>query len=215
MLRRNGDMNVLPDLTVKDEVEHAQINFINSNRINSITAMTIGALFLYFFLGSQTDSNTILYWLGLILLVDIFRLYAAFSFRINKKNNRVNYHVAALHILIGTILSGMCWGGVAIIMVPVIDGPGLMFLLLILIVIATGSTTTLAYQLKYTVIFVFLVLSSIILSLPGQVYFSGSELWLMEIALIALMLFLLKNAKNFHDSFKHTNGTILKNTLFS
>ena len=37
---------------------------------------------------------------------------------------------------------------------PVIDGPGLMFLLLMLIVMATGSTTTLSYQLKYTVIFV-------------------------------------------------------------
>ena len=182
MLRRNGDINALPDLTVKDEVEHAQIDFINSNRINSITTMAIGALFLYFFLGSQADSNTILYWLGIILLVDIFRLYAAVSFRINKKNNRDNYHVAAIHILIGTILSGMCWGGLAVIMIPVIDGPGLMFLLLMLIVMATGSTTTLSYQFKYTVIFVFLVLSSIILSLPDQAYFTGSQLWLMEIA---------------------------------
>ena len=203
MLRRNGDINALPDLTVKDEVEHAQIDFINSNRINSITTMAIGALFLYFFLGSQADSNTILYWLGIILLVDIFRLYAAVSFRINKKNNRDNYHVAAIHILIGTILSGMCWGGLAVIMIPVIDGPGLMFLLLMLIVMATGSTTTLSYQFKYTVIFVFLVLSSIILSLPDQAYFTGSQLWLMEIALIALMIFLLKNAKNFYDSFEH------------
>jgi signal transduction histidine kinase len=193
----------MPDLTLNNEVEKAQIDFINSNRLNSVTTMAIGALFLYFFLGYQTDSKTISYWIGIILLVDVFRLYAAFSFRRNKKYNRVNYRVAALHLLIGTILSGMCWGGVAVIMVPVIDGPGLMFLLLMLIVMATGSTTTLSYQLKYTVIFVFLVLSSIILSLPDQAYFTGSQLWLMEIALIALMIFLLKNAKNFHNSFKH------------
>ena len=203
MLLRNGGINDMPDLTVKDEVAHAQIDFINSNRINSVTTMAICALFLYFFLGPQVDLHTISYWIATILLVDVFRLSAAVIFRINKKNNRVNYHVAALHILIGTILSGLCWGGLAVIMIPVIDGPGLMILLVSLIVIATGSTTTLSYQLKYTVIFVILVLSSIILTLPDQIYFTGSQLWLMEIALIALMLFLLKNAKNFHDSFEH------------
>ncbi len=203
MLLRNGDINDMLDLTVKDEVAHAQIDFINSNRVISVTTMAIGALFLYFFLGPQVDSYTISYWLGIILLVDVFRLYAVFSFRNNKKNNRVNFHVAALHILIGTILSGLCWGSLAIIMIPVIDGPGLMILLVSLIVIATGSTTTLSYQLKYTVIFVTLVLSSIILTLPEQIYFTGSQLWLMEIALIALMIFLLKNAKTFHDSFEH------------
>ena len=203
MLLRNGGINDMPDLTVKDEVAHAQIDFINSNRINSVTTMAICALFLYFFLGPQVDSHTISYWIATILLVDVFRLSAAVFFRINKKNNRVNYHVAALHILTGTILSGLCWGGLAFIMIPVIDGPGLMILLVSLIVIATGSTTTLSYQLKYTVIFVILVLSSIILTLPDQIYFTGSQLWLMEIALIALMLFLLKNAKNFHDSFEH------------
>lgn len=203
MLRRNRDISVMPDLSIKNEVEQAQIDIINSNRINSVTTMAIGALFLYFFLGFQADSNAMLYWICTILLVDVFRLYAAISFRIDKKNNRVNYHVATLHILIGTILSGMCWGSVAVIMVPLIDGPGLMFLLLMLIVIATGSTTTLSYQLKYTVIFVVLVLSSIILSMPEQAYFTGSQLWLMEIALIVLTIFLLKNAKNFHDSFEH------------
>jgi signal transduction histidine kinase len=203
MLLRNGGINDMPDLTVKDEVAHAQIDFINSNRINSVTTMAVCALFLYFFLGPQVDLHTISYWIATILLVDVFRLSAAVLFRINKKNNRVNYHVAALHILIGTILSGLCWGGLAVIMIPVIDGPGLMILLVSLIVIATGSTTTLSYQLKYTVIFVTLVLSSIILTLPDQIYFTGSQLWLMEIALIALMIFLLKNAKIFHDSFEH------------
>ena len=202
MLLRNGDINDMPELTVKDEVAHAQIDFINSNRINSVTTMAICALFLYFFLGPQVDSHTILYWIVTILLVDFFRLFAAVLFRINKKNNRVNYQAAALHILIGTILSGLCWGGLAVIMIPVIDGPGLMILLLSLIVIATGSTTTLSYQLKYTVIFVTLVLSSIILTMPDQIYFTGSQLWLLEIALIALMLFLLKNAKTFNGSFE-------------
>ena len=196
MLLGNGDINVLPDLTVKEEVEHSQIEFINSNRINSVTTMAFGAIFLYFFLGPQIDSYAIFYWLGTILLVDVFRLYAAVLFRIDKKNNRVNYHLAALHILIGTILSGLCWGSLAVITIPVIDGPGMMILLLMLVVIATASTTTLSYQLKYTVIFVMLVLSPVMLTLPGQLYFTGSQLWLLELALFVLTIFLLKKVQS-------------------
>ncbi len=202
MLLRNIDIDIMLDLTVRDEVEHAQIEFINSNRINSISAMAIGALFLYFFLSSNVDSLAILYWIGIILLVDVFRMYAALSFRTDKKNNRVDYHIAELHILVGTILSGLSWGSLAVIMIPVIDGPSLMILLLMLIVIATASTTTLSYQLRYTVIFILLVLMPIMLSLPKQPYFTDSQLWLLELALIVLMIFLLKNAKNFHDSFE-------------
>ena len=202
MLLRHGDIDVMPDLTVKNEVEHAQIDFINSNRVNSITMMAIGALFLYFFLAPQVDSYAILYWIGTILSVDVFRLCAAVLFRINKKNNRVNYHLAALHILIGTILSGLCWGGLAVIAIPVINGSSMMILLLMQIVIATASTTTLSYQLKYTVIFVTLVLFPIMIILPNQTYFTGSQLWLLEAAMTALMIFLLKNSKNFHDSFE-------------
>jgi signal transduction histidine kinase len=203
MLLRNGDTDVMHDLTVKNEVEHAQIDFINSNRLNSIITMAVGALFLYFFLGSQVDSYAALYWICIILLVDAFRLYAAVSFLIDKKNNRVNYHIAALQILVGTILSGICWGSLAVIMIPVIDGPGQMIILLMLIVIATASTTTLSYQLKYTIIFIPLVLSPVILTLPSQAYFTGSQIWLLELALVALIIFLLKNAKIFHDSFEH------------
>ncbi len=203
MLLRNGIAGVMHDLSVKNEVEHAQIDFINSNRVNSITTMSISALLLYFFLGSQVSSPAIVYWIVTILLVDIFRLTAVFLFRRNKKNNQINYHVAELHILIGTILSGLCWGGLAVIMIPVLSGASLMFLLLILIVMATASTTTLSYQLKFTMIFIPLVLVPIMLVLPIQTYFTGTQIWLLEVALVALMLFLLKNAKNFHDSFEH------------
>ncbi len=203
MLLRNGVADVMHDLSVKNEVEHAQIDFINSNRVNSIITMLVGALLFYFFLGSQVDSSAIIYWIVIILLVDFFRLTTVFLFRRNKKNNQVNYHAAELHILIGTILSGLCWGGLAVIMIPVLSGPGLMFLLLLLIVIVTASTTTLAYQLKFTVIFIPLVLVPIMLVLPNQTYFTGTQVWLLEIALIALMIFLLKNAKKFHDSFEH------------
>ncbi len=203
MLLRNGIAGIMHDLSVKNEVEHAQIDFINNNRVNSIITMSVGALLFYLFLGSQVDSPAFFYWIVIILLVDFFRLTVAFLFRRNKKNNQVNYYFAELHILIGTILSGLCWGSLAIIMIPVLSGPGLMFLLLMLIVIVTASTTTLSYQLKFTVIFISLVLVPIMLSLPNQTYFVGTQVWLLEVALVALLIFLLKSAKNFHDSIEH------------
>ena len=51
MLLRHGDIDVTSDITLKNEVEHAQLDFINSNRVNSVTTMAIGASFIYFFLG--------------------------------------------------------------------------------------------------------------------------------------------------------------------
>ena len=118
MLLRNGIAGIMHDLSVKNEVEHAQIDFINNNRVNSIITMSVGALLFYLFLGSQVDSPAFFYWIVIILLVDFFRLTVAFLFRRNKKNNQVNYYFAELHILIGTILSGLCWGSLAIIMIP-------------------------------------------------------------------------------------------------
>lgn len=203
MIFRNGVAGVMHDLSVESEVRHAQIDFINSNRVNSIVAMSVAALLIYFFLGHQVTSPVIFYWLVIILLVDLFRLTVAFLFRRKKKDNQVNYAIAELHIFIGTIASGLCWGSVAVIMIPVLNGPGLMLLLLMLIVIVTASTTTLSYRFKFTVFFIPLVSVPIILVLPQQTYFTGTQVWLIEAGIFLLMIFLLKSAKIFHDSFKH------------
>ena len=184
------------------EVGHAQIDLINSNRVYSIITMSFGAMLLYYFLRSQVESSLFTYWIVTILLVDVFRLYAFAYFRSAKKINKVNYVIADFHILIGTILSGLCWGSLGVILIPVVNGQSLMIVMLVLVITATASTTTLSYKCKFAVIFVLLVLAPLMVALTQQSYIVESDLLFIEVALGALTLFLLKNARSICTSFK-------------
>jgi len=184
------------------EVEHAQIDLINSNRVYSIITMSLGALLLYYFLRSQVELQAFTYWITTIMLVDAFRLYAFAYFRSAKKVNKVNYILADSHIFIGTVLSGLCWGSLAIILIPVVNGQSLMIVMLMLVVIATASTTTLSYKCKFAITFVLLVLTPLMIILTQQSYIIESDLVFIEVGLGVFTLFLLKNARSFCISFK-------------
>jgi len=185
------------------EIEKAQIDIINSNRIYSVLSMLIGAILVYFLLKSQNDAGALTYWLFAIISTDIFRLYAALQFKIAKNNNKVNYDISELLIFIGTILSGTCWGALAVIMLPTINEQGIMTIIIVLTVTTTASTTTLSYRLKFAVTFILLVLLQLMYSLFHQSYIEGSDLWIVEISFLLLILFLIKNAKNLSGSIEH------------
>ena len=193
---RNGRLDVMT------EVDHAQIDLINSNRVYSIITMSLGAILMYYLLSPQVDTPVFTYWIVTILLVDVFRLYAFAYFHKAKKLNKVDYAVADSHILIGTILSGLCWGGLGLILIPVVNGQSLMMVMLMLVVIAMASTTTLSYKRKFAVIFVLLVLFPLMFILTKQDYFVDTDLIFLETGLGVFILFLLKNAKSIYSSFR-------------
>ena len=182
------------------DIEKAQIDIINSNRLYSVLTMMLGALLIYYVLEPQVSTNVLLYWVTTIISVDVFRLYAITSYKLATKNQDVDYRTAERHILIGTLLSGSCWGALAVILFPIVDGQGVMTITLILTVITTGSTTTLSYRLKFAVIFILLVLLQLMLSMYYQDYIVGKDLLLIESFFVVLILFLIKNAINLSES---------------
>ena len=155
-----------------------------------------------FFSHSLSHRYLLTYWIVTTLLVDVFRLYAFAYFRSAKKINKVNYVIADFHILIGTILSGLYWGSLGVILIPVVNGQSLMIVMLVLVITATASTTTLSYKCKFAVIFVLLVLAPLMVALTQQSYIIESDLLFIEVGLGTLTLFLLKNARSFCTSFK-------------
>lgn len=167
-------------------IEKSQIDLINNNRISSIVAMMIASVLIYLLLRVQTSPPVLTYWLYVIILVDIFRLYAAVSFNRAKNKNQANYGTADIQLLIGTTLSGICWGSLAVIMMPMVSMQGVMSLLFALVVLAIASTMTLAYRLRFSVIFIVLVLPLLMLSLPMQSHVIGSDLLIYE-GVIALL----------------------------
>lgn len=184
-------------------VEEAQVDLINNNRIYSIVVMSLSAVLLYIIFSSQVEDSTLLIWLVTILAVDAFRMYAAISYIFSKKNKQVNYRQANRLLLLGTIFSGLCWGAISMILIPVIDGPSVFVVVVLLTVLATGSTTTLSYQYRLSVIFVLFTISPLILCLPKQAYIIGYHLLSLELMLLVLVLFLLKNTQVFYRSFKN------------
>lgn len=179
------------------DVEKAQIELINSNRVFSIGSMALGAILLYVFLAPQVKTPVFSIWLAVILLVDAFRMYVTWSYHQAKKDDRVNHVIAKWHIIIGTILSGLCWGGLGVILLPVVDDQSKLVVMLGLVVVATASTTTLSYMYRVAVVFVLLVLAPLMFYWPKQEEIADANLLALE--LIILMLFLLKNARVFYE----------------
>ncbi len=184
-------------------IEEAQVDLINNNRVYSIVVMSFAATILYIIFNQQVEGSILMYWIMSILAVDAFRIFASISYSLAKKSNRTNYQAASRFLVIGTILSGSCWGLASVILIPVVDGPSVVLVILMLTVLATVSTTTLSYRYQLSVIFVLLVLVPLMLSLPMQRYMLGFYLYSLEFMLLILTLFLLKNTAIFFSSCKH------------
>jgi len=184
-------------------IEKTQVDLINSNRIYSIAIMSLAAILLYVIFNSQVKGSTLLYWLITVLTVDAFRLYAAVSYIFAKKNKRINYPLASRQLFLGTIFSGLCWGSVAAILLPQIEGSSTLLVIIMLTALATGSTTTLSYRYQLSVIFILLVILPLMFCLPLQKYIVGFNLFALELMLLVLTLFFLKNAEIFYSNCKN------------
>jgi len=184
-------------------IEESQVDLINSNRVYAIAVMSLAAALLYVIYSAQIDSVFFTIWVVTILTVDGFRVFAALSYNLAKKNNRINFKLAYRFLFLGTIFSGLCWGILSVILIPIVDGPGVVLVVVMLIVLATGSTTTLSYSYQLSVIFVLLVLTPLMVCLLLQNYILGFHLLSLELLLLMLLLFLLKNTSVLYNRCKH------------
>ena len=184
-------------------VEKEQIGLINDNRVYSIVTMSLGAVLLHFFLTSQIENSIFTRWLAAILAVDVFRLYATWSYSRSVRNNQEDYRLARLHLFIGTVLSGFCWGGLGVISIYTLNGQDILIVIAMLVAVSTASTTTLSYQYHFSVIFILLVLTPLIIFLPEQRYIVDSHLTFVELVIVVLIIFSLKNARVFNVRSTH------------
>lgn len=184
-------------------VERAQIDLINRNRLGSICSTVIAAIAIYFFLSPLVEHEYFILWLLATLAIDGLRCTAASLFLRAKKNDAVNYPKANALLLLGTIGSGLCWGALSLILIPVIDGQNMVIVILLLVALTTVSASNLSYQYRLSFIFVFLVMLPLLIVLPQQAYIEGSSLLFLVAMLAVLILYLLKNTSIFYRSHEH------------
>lgn len=186
-----------------DFVEETQINYINSSMPYSIAVMSLAALCFYLVFPETIEDSYITAWLAITISVDVFRILSWLSYKNAFKAGVVDYVKARRLIFIGTVLSGLCWGGISILFIPLVDVKFLILIMLTVIVLSTGFTTTLSYRYLYSYIFVLLALIPLTISIQYQTIFIGDQLIFIEIAIFLLILFLLKNTKTFHENCTH------------
>lgn len=184
------------------DLEIAQIDHINGNRLYSVISMMFGSTMLYLLARSQTDALISHQWFAFILSVDVFRIVATVHFMWQKRKKlAIDYLRARQFLYIGTVLSGLAWGSAGILLLPLMDVEGVVITILLLTAMAIGSTTTLAYISRLTFIFVLLVILQLMWGLTLCECYSDANLLLLEILFIALIAFLFKNTLEFYRNF--------------
>ncbi len=190
------------------KIEEVQIDSINSNRIYSTTIMLLAAILLFILLSPQIKSIFFSFWVAVVFVVDCFRLFSVLLFNKAKKSKKINYITAKRFLLIGTIFSGLCWGSLSFILLPVLDLQGVMVVLVMLLVLVISAITTLSYQYHLSVIFVLLTLIPLMFGLFLQQNIVNDYLLPLELLLLLLVFFLLVSAKNVYKN--HTQMLKLK-----
>jgi len=168
-------------------MQHSQIDLIYKSHAYSMTVMSVAAFILYLLLKHGFDDRVLDIWFILILLVNIFVYFSARDFAKRKKTDQVNYQYAMRLLFFCTVLTGMAWGGAGLFLIPWVDPQGQLIIVIMLMAVATASTTTLAYQNKYAITFILLVM----LSMMTGVYISGDVAILDPILLDILLGFYL------------------------
>lgn len=169
----------------------SQIDLINGSCIFSLFTMTIAALLLYAFLDSQFRGSTLNIWIASILLIDSICLYFIWNCTKRKMTGQVYNHYAQQSILIYTILFGMSWGAAGFFLLPLADVQGKLIILVILLGVVAGITTTLAYQYKYAITFVLLVMLPLMtgIFIVGEIAGVSAILLNMILAIYMVLLF--------------------------
>lgn len=186
------------------EIEKKQIDLIYGNRLNAIIAMSLGVVLLYYTIRQQLDHIYLYTWVIIILCVDAFRLVTTLYHLYQKKNHPdPDYHLAKVLLFTGTILSAVAWGSIGLFVLPLLNEQGFIITAMLVVAIATGSTTTLSYIYGLAMIFVVLVIGPLMIGMAHTDLFAYQEVIIMEVVSLVMVLFLFKNTRLSYENNLH------------
>jgi len=157
----------------------------------SIFAILVNACFLVFVLWPVIGHSVLLFWLSIVILINLFRGVNTFAYKRSKTQGSSTKYWYRL-FSIGSVVSALSWSAASIFIFPEEDIARQVFFTLIVGGLAAGSVTCLSFK-RFPVYF-YLVVTLLPLSI--RFFYSVSELAViigLAIILFFIMLFIAAN----------------------
>lgn len=175
-----------------------QIALLYKNLKFSLATSTVVALLVFFFLRDFVQTTAMRTWLIIMLLIILYRGVCSIFYHSAVNKGPLNTWRTELVFVIGSTLTGFTWGCLGWWIYPMTLDPDAHFLLFIVLVgMAGGSITVLAYRLAPSFFFISFTLLPLLIGLyrtPGKHNFP------IGIALIIYYAYLIKNAQVFQKN---------------
>ena len=139
-------------------------NLLKSSKLGIITSFLLG-LILLFVQRNISNPKILIVWLISLLFVSLLRILVITSYQRSMSTNTSILRMRLRNMRIGTLLSGILWGSIGLLLFSSNDIEHLVFLIFILAGLTAGNTVSNAADLPSSIIFSILVLSPITICL--------------------------------------------------
>jgi diguanylate cyclase (GGDEF)-like protein/PAS domain S-box-containing protein len=185
------------------QMKEELLNLAYKNLLSSSIAITINSIILVYLLWDVVQQKHLMLWLVMILFVTFFRFMAAYYYNRNKNH----YSIVKWDriFLLGIVGSSLLWAGVSIFLFPTtIEYQTLVIILLV--GMGAGATSSLASNLKAIRIFLLMLLIPLIFRL----FFEGSYIHhTIGVLTIIFLLLMLGVSQQFYLNLYNTAKTKL------
>lgn len=179
-------MSLLPDQEedLNDKIFTDKLSLLYKNSLLTIPAGLVCFLLAFIILLKHNHNTIIFIWLGLAILVAIFRVIQFYLFKKQVYTNK--FYLSSF--MTGVILSGMLWGMAGSIFMFPNDMLHQMVIIIILTVVNAGAVQILQSNLIASSSFIILSISPLIIWLGLQ---KDSQYLIISVAMLVYMLFLI------------------------
>ena len=191
---------------IPQSIRARQIELLYRHQPFAVLTSSLITLGLLYFLRDFPDQRSLYSWAGLMMLSLLFRAITTYIYSRSDKKSARQQRRSELLFLAGICFSGLTWGLLGIWLYPLTtDVNTHLLLLLIMVGLAGGASTSLSFQRPPVTCFVLLVLLPTLYSLYAT---EGNQNIAIGLAIVLYIIFLLKNAYLFQKN--HQQLLLLK-----
>ncbi|MEA2028810.1 MAG: PAS domain S-box protein, partial [Campylobacterota bacterium] len=172
-------------LYIKEEL----LNLAYKNLLASSFAVIVNSIILVYLLWGEVSNSGLSIWLILMSLITVFRFISAYRFKLYKEE----YSIESWNriFLWGIVLSAILWGSVSLLLFPS-SIEYQMIVIIILVGMGAGATSSVASHIKAIRLFLFFILTPLVIRLFLEDTFIYNTLAILTIIFLIMLLVVSK-----------------------
>lgn len=156
------DSGSVPDSEIAARVFAKQVDLLYKNQGFALIS-TVAILFMLFsYLSFSVELPVLVGWFILFIVVIVSRLVIGRVYFLNKRSNTVNVRESERIYTFGTVLSGLVWGMMSIILLPELDVKGKVLLIIVIFAFTAAAYGTMGYRKLPIYSFIVIILTPLI-----------------------------------------------------